>query len=205
MSNYFYGRDNSVNFSQIVLVVIVAILPFFGGCGEDDNPSVDGHDHDHGDAPMHADVEGFILEVDEKEVYRRFKGTHSGGLTVKVGQEIEVYAVFLDANEHEAHLHEVESVDDQGHEEEFALELTGYDNTIIAIHLDHNEHAHGEENGEHGEEDHGEHGEEDHGDELPFGLEGLKAGTTKIKLQLLHGDHPDYTTGNDILIPVTVQ
>ena len=203
MSNYFYGRDNSVNFSQIVLVVLVAILPLFGGCGEDDNPIIDdGHDHDHsGDAPMHADADGFILEVDEKEVYLRFKGRHGGGLTVNVGQEIEVHTVFLDADGHEVHLHEVESVDDQGQEEEFALEMTGYDNTIIAIHLDHIE----EEQGNHGEEDHGETGEEDHGDELTFGVEGLKAGTTKIKLQLLHGDHPDYTTGDDILIPVTVQ
>ena len=205
MSNYFYGRDNSVNFSQIILVVLVAILPLFGGCGEDDNPIVDdGHDHGPGDAPMHADVVGFILEVDENEVYRQFKGDVTGGLTVKVGEEIEVHAVFLEEDGHEAHLHEVEAVDEHGHEEEFALGMTGYDNTIIAIHLDHNEHAHGEEeDGEHGEEDHGETGEEDHGDELPFGLEGLKAGTTEISLQLLHGDHPDFTAAKPI--PVTVE
>ena len=199
----------SVNFSQIILVVLVAILPLFGaGCGEDDNPIVDGddHDHDNGDAPIHADVVGFILEVDEKEVYRRFKGTHSGGLTVNVGQEIEVHAVFLDEDEHEAHLDEVESTDEHGHEEEFTLGITGYDDTIIAIHLDHDEHGHDEEaHGENGEEAHGENGEEAHGDELPFGLEGLKVGTTEIKLELLHGEHADYTSGEEILIPVTVQ
>ena len=198
MFNYFYSRDNSVSFSHIILVVLVAILPLFGGCGEDDNPIVDDddHGHGHGDAPMHADVVGFILEVDENEVYRQFEGETSGGLTVAVGEEIEVHAVFLDEDGHEAHLDEVESVDDHGHEEEFALGITGYDKAIIAIHLDHDEHGHGEE-------DNDDHSDEDHGDELPFGLEGLKAGTTEIKLQLLHGDHPDFTAAKPI--PVTVE
>ncbi len=196
MSTYFYSRDNSFNFSQIILVVLVAILPLFGGCGEDDNPIVDGddHDHDHGDAPEHADVVGFILEIDEEEVYRQFKGTETGdGLTVKVGEEIEVHAVFLDEDGHDAHLHEVESTDDHGHEEEFGLGMTGYDKTIISIHLDHGDDDHGDD----------DHGDDDHGDELPFGLEGLKAGTTEIKLQLLHGDHPDFTAA--LPIPVTVE
>ena len=93
-------------------------------------------------------------------------------------------------------------MDEHGHEEEFALGLSDYDSSIIEIHLDHDEHGHGEE--EHGEEEHDEEEHEEHGeDELPFGLEGLKAGTTKIKLQLLHGDHPDFTAA--LLIPVTVQ
>lgn len=205
MFNSFYARDNSFNVSQIVLIFIVAMLPFFGGCGEDDNPIVDDHDHDHdhGDVPIHADVDGFILEVGEEEVYRQFQGKHSGGLTVNVGEEIEVHVVFLDDHEEEAHLDEVEAVDEHGHEEEFGLDLTGYDSTIIEIHLDHDEHDHGEE--DHGDEDHDEHdhGDEDHGDELPFGLEGLKAGTTEIKLQLLHRDHPDYTAA--LAIPVTVE
>ena len=206
MFTYFFGRDFSVAISRLMLLTFVAILPLMGGCGESDNPIVDDdhdHDHDH-DAPLHADVDGFVLEVDEKEVYRQFQGTHTGGLTVGVGEEIEVHAVFLDANGAEAHLDEVESVDDHGHEEEFGLGLSDYDSAIIEIHLehdehDHDEHDHGEE--EHAEEDddHDEHGEE----ELGFGLEGLKAGTTKIKLQLLHGDHPDFTGA--LLIPVTVQ
>ena len=190
MFTYFFERDFSLTISRLMLISLIAVLPFMGGCGEDDNPIVDDHDHDHeGDAPIHADVDGFVLEVDEKEVYRQFQGTHTGGLTVNVGEEIEVHAVFLDDHGHEAHLHEVEAVDEHGHEEEFGLGLSGYDSAIIEIHLDHDEH---------GDEDHDEHG-----DELPFGLEGLKAGTTEIKLQLLHGDHPDFTAA--LLIPVTVQ
>ena len=201
MLTRFVGQDFSVTISQLMLLVFVAILPCIGGCGEDDNPIIDDehdHDHDH-DAPLHADVDGFFLEVDGKEVYRQFKGDPQGdGLTVGVGQEIEVHAVFLDANGAEAHLHEVEAVDEHGHEEEFSLGLSEYDSAIIAIHLDHDEHDHGEEEHE-DEHEHEEHGE----DELPFGLEGLKVGKTEIKLQLLHGDHPDFTAAE--LIPVTVQ
>ena len=201
MFTYFYKGDFSVVISRLMLISFVAMLPFMGGCGEDDNPIVDDHDHDHeADAPIHADVDGFVLEVDEAEVYRQFQGTHTGGLTVGVGEEIEVHAVFLDASGAEAHLDEVEAVDEHGHEEEFGLGLSGYDPAIIEIHLEHaDEHDHDEE--EHAEEegDHEEHGEE----ELGFGLEGLKAGKTEIKLQLLHGDHPDFTGA--LLIPVTVQ
>ena len=200
MFSYFFGGDFSVAISRLALLVFVAILPCIGGCGEDDNPILeDDHDHEQEvDAPLHADVDGFFLEVEEKEVYRQFQGTESGGLTVGVGQEIEVHAVFLDANGAEAHLDEVEAVDEHGHEEVFALGLSDYDSSIIEIHL--------EEEEEHGEEEHGEEEHEDEGhaeDELGFGLVGLKVGTTKIKLQLLHGDHPDFTAA--LLIPVTVQ
>ena len=197
MFTYFLGRDFSVAISRLMLLSFVAVLPFIGGCGEDDNPIVDDeHDHEHeADAPLHADVDGFILEVDEQEVYRQFQGTHSGGLTVKAGEEIEVHAVFLEADGHEAHLDEVEAVDEHGHEETFGLGLSDYDSAIIEIHLEH------EDEDEHAEDEH-EH--EEHGeDELMFGLEGLKAGTTEIKLQLLHGDHPDFTGA--LLVPVTVQ
>ena len=204
MFTRFFGYDFSVTISRLMLLVFVAVLPCIGGCGEDDNPIIDDdHDHDHeADAPLHADVDGFFLEVDGKEVYRQFQGTDSGGLTVGVGQEIEVHVVFLDANRAEAHLDEVEAVDEHGHEEVFGLGLSDYDSAIIEIHLEHEE-EHGEE--EHAEEEHeDEHGHEEHGEEeLAFGLEGLKAGTTKIKLQLLHGDHPDFTAA--LLIPVTVQ
>ncbi|MYI94159.1 hypothetical protein F4083_07515 [Candidatus Poribacteria bacterium] len=124
----------------------------------------------------------------------------------------------------ELHLDEVahppgeEEADDHDHDhgglESFSLGLTGYDASIIQIHLDHDDHDHeGEEHdddhddheGEEHDDDHDDHDHEgeEHGDALPFGLEGLKAGTTEIKLQLIHGDHPDYTAA--LLIPVTVE
>lgn len=200
MLTHVFGYGFSVAISRLMLLTFVTVLPLMGGCGEDDNPIIDDED-DHeqeADAPLHADVDGFFLEVEEKEVYRQFQGAESGGLTVGVGQEIEVHVVFLDATGAEAHLDEVEAVDEHEHEEVFGLSLSDYDAAIIEIHL--------EEGEEHGEEEHEdeEHEDEEHGeDELGFGLEGLKAGTTKIKLQLLHGDHPDFTAA--LLIPVTVQ
>ena len=214
MLTRFVGQDLSVTISQLMLLVFVAILPCIGGCGEDDNPIVDDdHDHEHeADAPLHADADGFNLEIDGKVVYHQHQGTHEGGLTVGVGEEIEIHVHFIDANEAELHLDEVapppdgdddHGDDDHGHggAEFFSLGLSGYDASIIQIHLDEEEHA--EE--EHGEEDHHEeeHAEEEHADALPFGLEGLKAGKTEIKLQLLHGNHPDFTAA--LLIPVTVQ
>ena len=213
MFTYLFGRDFSVAISRLMLLAFVAILPLMGGCGEDDNPIVDDdHDHDHeADAPLHADADGFNLEINGEVVYHQHQGHHEGGLTVPVGEEIEIHVHFLDANEMELHLDEVApppGEDDHDHDhdhgglESFSLGLTGYDDSIIAIHLDHDEHEeeHGHEGEEH-EEEHEEH--EEHSDALPFGIEGLKAGTTEIKLQLLHGDHPDFTAA--LAIPVTVQ
>ena len=209
MFTRFYGSGFSVAISRLMLLTLVAILPLMGGCGEDDNPILDDdHDHDHeADAPLHADADGFNLEIDGEVVYHQHQGHHEGGLTVKAGEEIEIHVHFLDADENELHLDEVapppgeeEEEDDHDHGglESFSLGLTGYDESIIAIHLDEEEHGHEEEE-EHGHEEEGE----EHSDALPFGLEGLKAGTTEIKLQLLHGDHPDFTAA--LLIPVTVE
>ena len=212
MFSYFFGGDFSVAISRLALLVFVAILPCIGGCGEDDNPILEDDDHDHAheaDAPLHADADGFNLEINGKVVYHQHQGHHEGGLTVSVGEEIQIDVHFLDANEMELHLDEVEAPpgeeghDDHAHDgaEFFSLGLSGYDSSIIQIHLD--EHEHEEEEEEEHEEGHDDHGHEEHGDALPFGLEGLKAGKTEIKLQLLHGDHPDFTAA--LPIPVTVE
>ena len=205
MFTYLFERDFSDTISRIILLTLVAVLPFMGGCSEDDNPILD-DDHDHEvDAPLHADADGFNLEVNGTVVYHQHQGAHEGGLTVGVGEEIEVHVIFVDANEAEVHLDEVapppgedgHEDDDHDHDgaEAFSLGLTGYDSSIIKIHLDEHDHE--------GEEDDHEDEDEEHGDALPFGLEGLKAGKTEIKLQLLHGDHPDFTAA--LLIPVTVE
>ena len=205
MFTRFYGSDFYVAISRLMLLTFVAMLPFVGGCGEEDNPILDDHDHEHEqetDAPLHADADGFNLEIDGEVVYHQHQGHHEGGLTVKAGEEIEIHVHFLDANENELHLDEVAAPpgedDDHDHDHDgaefFSLGLSGYDSAIIEIHLDHDEHAHEDEH----EDEH-----EEHADALPFGLEGLKAGKTEIKLQLLHGDHPDFTAA--LAIPVTVE
>ena len=186
MFTYLFGRDFSVAISRLMLISFVAVLPFMGGCGEDDNPIVD-DDHDHeADAPLHADADGFVLEVEEVEVYRQLRGDHNGGLTVGAGEEIDVHVVFLDANGAEVHLDEVEGA------ELYTLGLSDYDSAVIDIHQ-----AEGEAEAEAEPDGHA------HGEELGFEVVGLKAGTTEIKLQLLHGDHPDFTAA--LLIPVTVE
>ena len=189
MYTFFLERE----ISRILLIAIVAVLPFMGGCGEDHNPIID----DHEEEIMHADADGFVLKVDGNQVYRQFKGEHEGELTVSVGEEIEVQVSFLDDHEHEFHPGEEEDEDDDhDHENEetelvYAIGLSEYDDTIIEIHLDHDDEDHGDE----------DHDDEDAG--LSFGVEGISAGNTEIKLQLLHGDHPDYTAA--LLIPVTVE
>lgn len=195
MFAHFLGHDFSITISRLILISFVAIFPLVGGCGEDDNPIVEDRDHEEEESQLHADADGFALEVDGTEVYRQLQGTDSGGLTVGVGAEIEVHVVFLDATGAEFHVGEEEGEDEHGPDEEeaFGLGLSDYDPAIIEIHLeDEDEHA----EDEHGDEEHAE-------EELGFGLVGLKVGTTKIKLQLLHGDHPDFTAA--LLIPVTVQ
>ena len=184
MFTYFFQRDFSVAISRLMLISFVAVLPFMGGCSEDDNPIVDdGHDHaGEAEAVLHADADGFVLEVEEVEVYRQFQGEHSGGLTVGAGEEIVVHVVFLDGNGAEVHLDAVDAAD------LYTLGLSDYDPAIIDIHLS---------------EEEADPAEHAHGEELGFEVVGLKAGTTEIKLKLLHGDHPDFTAL--LLIPVTVQ
>ena len=196
MFTYFFRSDFSVAISRLMLLTFVTVLPFMGGCGEDDNPIVDDHD-DEEETQLHADADGFTLEVDGVEVYRQFQGNHNGGLTVGVGQEIEVHVEFLDASGAVVHVGEEEDEDEHGHDEEeaFSLGLTDYDSAIIDIHLPEEGEEH--EGEEHGEEEHGEEGQ------WLFEVVGLKAGTTQITLQFLHGDHPDFTAA--FPIPVTVQ
>ncbi len=181
-------------------LLLLASVALFAACGEDDNPIVDdGHD----DEPFHADADGFVLKVDGNEIYRQFEGTHTGSITLKVGDELEVLTVFLDHDGDEFFPESPEEEDDHDHDEHgeedvFALALSGYDSSIIEVHLYEGEGA--EHDDEHGEEG------DDHGDELAekftFEVKGLKAGQTELKLQLLHGGHADFTAA--LLIPVTV-
>jgi len=179
--------DFSVSISRFLLITLISILPFMGGCGEDD---------DHEEETLHADADGVSLMVDGVEVYQQDQGTQTGGLSLGVNDEIEVEVIFLNPDGEELHLDEISGEegeeDEHGHDEEesFGLAVTEYDTTIIDVHLSEEDEDHGDEEDEHGE------------DELSFEVIGLKAGETTIKLELLHGDHPDFTA---LPIPVTVE
>ena len=139
-----------------------------------------------------VDADGFILMVDEEEVYRQFQGAETGGISLKVGDELDVHVVFIDHDSEEVSFeedhHDEEEEDGHGHDEEeaFGLALSEYDTSIIEIHLP---------------EDHEEE-DEHHDEEFAFEVIGVRAGQTGIKLELMHGDHPDFTAA--LPIPVTV-
>ena len=166
-------------FTLPVLLLALSMLLIACGEGEDDEE-------------MHVDADGFILMVDEEEVYRQFQGTETGGISLKVGDELDVHVVFINHDSEEISFeeddHAEEEDDGHGHDEDeaFGLALSEYDTSIIEVHLPE------------GHED-----EEEHHDEgFVFEVIGLRAGQTGIKLELLHGDHPDFTAA--LPIPVNV-
>lgn len=130
---------------------------------------------------LHVDADGFVLEVEEVEVYRQFRGVQTGALAVGIGEEIVLNVVFLDASGAKVHIGEAE--------EAFSLGLTGYDPAIIDVRLSEGEEKQFEK----------EHGQKN---KWQFEVVGLKAGTTGIRVQLLHGDHPDFTAAFPIPINV---
>ena len=165
----------------ILPVLLLALSMLLIACGEGED-----------DEEMHVDADGFILMVDEEEVYRQFQGTETGGISLKVGDELDVHVVFINHDSEEISFeeddHAEEEDDGHGHDEDeaFGLALSEYDTSIIEVHLPE------------GHED-----EEEHHDEgFVFEVIGLRAGQTGIKLELLHGDHPDFTAA--LPIPVTV-
>ena len=165
----------------ILPVLLLALSMLLIACGEGED-----------DEEMHVDADGFILMVDEEEVYRQFQGTETGGISLKVGDELDVHVVFINHDSEEISFEEDDHAEeeDDGHDEDeaFGLALSEYDTSIIEIHLP--------EGDEHEDED------EHHDEEFTFEVIGHRAGQTGIKLELLHGDHPDFTAA--LPIPVTV-
>ena len=168
-------------------VLLLALSMLLAACGEGDS------DHDEA---THVDADGFVLKVDGEEIYRQFQGTETGGISLKVGDELDVLTVFINRHSEEITFETEEGEDDHGEEEDdghdhdedevFGLALSEYDTSIIEVHL------------AEGREDEGDQHEEG----FTFEMTGLSAGQTGIKLQLLHGDHPDFTAA--LQIPVNV-
>ncbi|MAV96574.1 MAG: hypothetical protein CMG06_05480 [Candidatus Marinimicrobia bacterium] len=158
-----------------VTILLTSMLLFTTGCEDDD------HDHDHDED--HTDADGFILETEAGvEVYREFKGTQTGGVTLSVGETLELMVHFLD---HEGN--EIEHSEDDDHGD--GLVVSENDTTVAVVEVE----GHDEEEGD-------DHGDEEHGNALH--VEGVSAGTTSFKLQLMHDGHADYTSTNNV--PVTV-
>ena len=167
-----------------VLLLATAVL-FTTGCEDDD------HDHDHDED--HADADGFVLETETGvEVYREFEGTQTGGVTLSVGETLELMVHFLDHEgneiEHSDDDHDDHDDDGDDHDDDGdVLVVSDNDATIAVVEVE----GHDEEDGD----DHDDHDNVLH-------VEGVSAGSTSFKLQLMHDGHADYTSTNNV--PVTV-
>ena len=134
----------------------------------------DDHDHDHDEE--HTDADGFVLEDESgTEVYREFEGATTGTVTLAVGDTLELSVHFLDHDGNEI---------EHDEEDEDELSVSENDSNIAVFEVE--EHEEGEE--------------EHHG--MALHVVGVSTGSTSFKLQLMHDDHADYTSTNNV--PVTV-
>ena len=136
----------------------------------------DAHDdHEEG----HTDADGFILEdAAGSEVYREFEGAATGSVTLAVGETLELSVHFLDHEGNEI-AHEEEGEED--HEDGLVVSENNASVAVVEV------------------EEH-EEGEDHHG--MAIHVQGVSAGSSSFKLQLMHDGHADYTSTNNV--PVTV-
>ena len=136
----------------------------------------DDHDHDED----HTDAEGFVLENESgTEVYKEFEGaivTNNLTLsTLSVGDTLEISVHFLDHGGDEI---EHEDEDDK-------LSVSGFNADVAVVSV----------------EEHEETGMDHH--EMALEIIGVSADSTEFKLELMHGDHADYTSTNNVPVTVT--
>ena len=136
----------------------------------------DDHDHDED----HTDAEGFVLENKSgTEVYKEFEGAIvTSNLTLSVGNTLELSVHFLD---HDGD--EIEHEEEEGEEDELSVSGFNADVAIVSV------------------EEH-EEGEEEH-QEMAIHVIGVSAGSTEFKLELMHDEHADYTSTNNVPVTVT--
>ena len=135
-------------------------------------------DHDHDED--HTDAEGFVLENESgTEVYKEFEGAIvTNNLTLSVGDTLELSVHFLD---HDGD--EIQHEEEEGEEDELSVSGFNVDVAIVSV------------------EEHEETGMDHH--EMAIYVIGVSAGTTEFKLELMHGDHADYTSTNNVPVTVT--
>ena len=155
----------------------------------------DKNDDDEG----HTDADGFVLETEDGvEAYKEFQGTKTGSIELGVGDTLHFMVHFLDKDGKEIE-HEEDGHDDHGHDdhgdEEDGVRVSGFNAAVAKIAMV-----------EHEEEGHDDHGHDDHDDEhgdKVLEVVGVSSGSTGFKLELMHGDHADYTSTNNV--PVVVK
>ena len=137
----------------------------------------------------HTDADGFILETEDGvEAYRELKGAVTGSVSLGVGDTLHYMVHFLDHDGKEIE-HEEDGHDDHGHDDhgdgddEDEVRVSGANASVAVVEMV--------------EEKHDDH------EEKVLQIVGISTGSTSFKLELMHGDHADYTSTNQV--PVTVK
>tara|TARA_B100001094_G_scaffold97713_1_gene93776 strand:- start:1992 stop:2444 length:453 start_codon:yes stop_codon:yes gene_type:complete len=133
----------------------------------------------------HTDADGFILETEDGvETYKELKGAVTGSVSVGVGDTLHFMVHFLD---HDGEEIEHDDHDDHGHDDdgddEDGVRVSGANSSVAVVEMI--------------EEMHDGH------EEKLLQVVGVSTGSTSFKLELMHGDHADYTSTNNV--PVTVE
>ncbi len=136
-----------------------------------------GCEDDNHDHDHHTDAEGFVLKSESgTEVYKEFEGAIvTNNLTLSVGDTLEISVHFLDHGGDEI---EHEDEDDK-------LSVSGFNADVAVVSV----------------EEHEETGMDHH--EMALEIIGVSADSTEFKLELMHGDHADYTSTNNVPVTVT--
>ena len=179
--------DYMKSFTRSSMHVLGLSLVLFAVACEDNN--------DGAEEEGHTDADGFILEANGTEIYREFKGSTSGSVTLKVGGDLDLSVHFLDEDGKEIEHEEEEDGHDHGDEEE--LKVSGFDASIATVEF------HEEDGHNHRKISLNFRGQEEDEHAMMLEVKGIGAGSTSFKLELMHGDHADYTSTKNVPVVVT--
>ena len=179
--------DYMKSFTRSSMHVLGLSLVLFAVACEDNNDSAEEEGH--------TDADGFILEANGTEIYREFKGSTSGSVTLKVGGDLDLSVHFLDEDGKEIEHEEEEDGHDHGDEEE--LKVSGFDASIATVEF------HEEDGHNHRKISLNLRGHEEDEHAMMLEVKGVGAGSTSFKLELMHGDHADYTSTKNVPVVVT--
>ena len=175
------------SFTRSSMHILGLSLVLFAVACEDNN--------DGAEEEGHTDADGFILEANGTEIYREFKGSTSGSVTLKVGGDLDLSVHFLDEDGKEIEHEEEEDGHDHGDEEE--LKVSGFDASIATVEF------HEEDGHNHRKISLNLRGQEEDEHAMMLEVKGIGAGSTSFKLELMHGDHADYTSTKNVPVVVT--
>ena len=178
--------ENMKTYSRSFMKIAGLSLVLFAVACEDNK--------DSSEEEGHTDADGFVLESEGSVIYREFKGAITGSIALKVGGDLDLSVHFLDEDGNEIE-HEEEG-DDHGDEEE-ELKVSGFDASIATIEF------HEEDGHNHRKISLNLKGQEEDEHAMVLEVKGVGAGSTSFKLELMHGDHADYTSSTNIPVVVT--